>query len=61
MEEKMKLSPPKVLSWGIALVLTVAGALGHLGIIPAAGGAVAFWLVFVAAVLLLLASMFKGL
>lgn len=57
----MKLSAPKVVSWGIALVLAVVGLLGQMGVITAVGGATAFWLVFVAAVLLLLASLFKGL
>ncbi len=57
----MKLSAPKMVTWVIALVLAALGLIGQLALIPALGGAVAFWLMFVAAVLLLLASMFKGL
>jgi hypothetical protein len=61
MEEKMKLSAPKVVTWLISLALTVAGVLGFLNVIPAIGTGAAFWLVCAASVLLLLASLLKGL
>lgn len=57
----MKLSAPKIVTWLIALGLTIAGLLGFLGVIPVIAVSAAFWLVCAAAVLLLLASLFKGL
>ena len=56
----MRLSRPKNITWWIAVVLGVLGLLGKLAIIPSLGAA-AFWLVFVAFALLVLATLFKGL
>jgi hypothetical protein len=56
----MQLSAPKQLTWWIALVLTVVGLIGTLVTIPVVSG-LAFWIVFVAAVLLLVASFIPGL
>jgi hypothetical protein len=56
----MKLTPPKVVTWWIALVL---GALGLLGFLGAVAGlsAYAFWLVTAGLVLLLVATLIKDL
>ncbi|NPV56094.1 MAG: hypothetical protein HPY76_05390 [Anaerolineae bacterium] len=56
----MKLSPPKVVTWYIALALVVLALLGSAGIIGALNP-YAFILAVAAAVLLLLASFLKGL
>ena len=57
---QMKLSPPKQITWFIALALAVLALLGHTGII-AALAAYDFWLALVAAGLLLLATLVKDL
>lgn len=57
---EMQLSAPKQLTWWIALVLAVIGLIGTLVTIPVVSG-LAFWIVFVAAVLLLVASFIPGL
>jgi len=56
----MRLSPPKNITWFIALALAVLGLLGFTGVIGALS-AYAFWLALVAAGLLLLATMVKDL
>ncbi len=56
----MKLSAPKQITWWVALVLAVVGLVAQLGVISAIA-TYAFWIVFVAAVLLLLATYFPGL
>jgi len=56
----MKLSPPKFVTWIIALILGVLGLLGHLGTIAALAKN-DFWLMTAGLVLLLLASIIKGL
>jgi hypothetical protein len=56
----MKLSPPKQITWWIALILIVLGILGNLGTIAALGG-YAFWLAAAGGILLLIATMTKGL
>jgi hypothetical protein len=56
----MKLSAPKQITWWIALVVGVIGVLAHLVIIPVLSG-YAFWLVVVAFVLLILATLLKDL
>jgi hypothetical protein len=56
----MKLSSPKQITWYIALVLAVLALLGQTGII-AAVAAYAFWFALIAAALLLLATIVKGL
>ena len=56
----MKLSPPKQVTWFIALALAVLALLGHTGSIGAPS-TYAFWLALIAAALLLLATIVKGL
>ena len=56
----MKLSPPKQITWIIALVLAVLALLGHTNTLAAATP-YAFWFALIAAALLLLASIVKGL
>ena len=56
----MKLSPPKQITWFIALALAVLALIGFTGTV-AALSAYAFWLALIAAGLLLLATITKGL
>ena len=56
----MKLSPPKMVTWFIALVLAVLALLGFTGTV-AAFSTYAFWLALIAAALLLLATVVRGL
>jgi len=56
----MKLSAPKQVTWWIALVVGVVGVLASLMPIPVLSG-FAFWLVVVAFVLLILATLVKDL
>ena len=56
----MKPSAPKVITWWIALILGVLGLLGYLGTI-AALSPYAFWLAFFGLVLMLIATLVKGL
>ena len=56
----MKLSAPKVITWWVALVLAVLGLIASLVTIPVLSG-FAFWLVLIAAALLLLATAIEGL
>jgi len=56
----MKLSAPRQITWWIALVLAVVGLIASLVTIPVLSG-LAFWIVFVAAALLLVASFIPGL
>ena len=56
----MKLTPPKVITWWIALILGVLALLGFLGTI-AALSPYAFWLAIVGLALMLLACLVKGL
>jgi len=56
----MKLSPPKQITWFIALALAVLALLGQTGVI-AALAQYSFWLALIAAALLLLATIVKGL
>ncbi len=57
---RMKLSAPKQATWFIALVLAVLGLLGYTKVI-AALSPYSFWLALIAAALLLLATIVKGL
>ncbi len=59
-EKKMKLTPPKVITWWIAVILGVLGLLGHLITIPFVS-TYAIWFVIVGLALLALASLIKGL
>ena len=56
----MKLSSPKQVTWFVALALAVLALLGQTGII-ASLSPYDFWLALIAAALLLLATMVKGL
>lgn len=56
----MKLTPPKIITWWIAVILGVLGLLGHFGVI-AGLGAYAFWLVTIGLILLVLATLLKDL
>ena len=56
----MQLSPPKNITFWIAVVLAVAGLLGFLGVVSALS-AYAFWLAFLGFALLAAANMFEGL
>jgi hypothetical protein len=56
----MKVSPPKVVTWWIAVILGVLGALGHFGGVPALAQ-YDFWLVFIGLALLAIATITKGL
>lgn len=60
LEGEMKLSAPKQISWLIALVLGVLGLIGALFTVPFLTN-YAFWFVFVALVLLLVATFIEGL
>ncbi|MEW6240361.1 MAG: hypothetical protein AB1564_06085 [Chloroflexota bacterium] len=57
----MKLTPPKAITFWIAVVLGLLGLLGGAGLVPALGGVYAFWLVFAGFVLLALGLLVKGL
>ena len=56
----MKLSAPKTITWWIAVVLGVLGILGSFISLPFVS-ANALWFVIVGFVLLVLATLFKGL
>ena len=56
----MKFSPPKKITWWIALALGAVGLVANLVTIPVLSG-LAFWLVLVGLVLLLLANVMPGL
>ena len=56
----MRLSPPKQVTWIVALVLAILALLGHTNTLAAASP-YAFWLALAAAGLLLLATIVKGL
>jgi NhaP-type Na+/H+ or K+/H+ antiporter len=60
MEEKMRLSPPKNVTWFIALALAVFALLGYTGTVSQFGE-YSFWLALISAALMLLATMVKGL
>lgn len=56
----MKLTPPKVITWWIALVLGVLGLLGSTGSV-AGLSAYSFWLVMAGLVLMLVATLVRNL
>ncbi len=56
----MKLSPPKVITWWIAVIVGAIGLLGQLLSIPVIAP-FAFWLVVIGFVLLALATAIQGL
>lgn len=55
----MKLTPPKVVTWVVALIIGVIGVIGKLGGFLSAD--LAFWLVVVGFVILVLATLWKDL
>ena len=57
----MRLSPPRQITWIIALILGVVGILANLTTIPVVTATIGFWLVVVAWALLLIASITRGL
>ena len=57
---KMKLTPPKVITWWIAVILGVLALLGHLNVI-AALTKYDFWLAIVGLALLAIAGLVKNL
>jgi hypothetical protein len=59
-ENAMKLTPPKTITWWIAVILGVLGFLGTQMSIPVAS-ANAFWFVFFGWLLLVIATLVKGL
>ena len=57
----MNVSAPKQITWIIALILGVVGILANLASIPPITPALGFWLVVAGWVLLLVATVTKGL
>ena len=58
----MKLSPPKLITWWIAVVLGVLGILINAGLLTVAAlSGFSFWMVAIAFVLLAVATITKGL
>jgi len=60
----MNLSAPKMITWVVALIVGVVGILiqvGKVSIVAVPFGGLGFWLVVVAFVLLLVATITKGL
>jgi hypothetical protein len=58
-ESDMKLSPPKQITWWIALALGAIGLVANLVTIPVLSG-LAFWLVLAGLVLLVLGNAITG-
>jgi hypothetical protein len=56
----MKLTPPKVVTFWIAIILAVLGLIGALGLISVLA-TYAFWFLFAGFVLLVLGLLIKGL
>lgn len=56
----MKLTPPKVITWWIALILGVLGLLGYSGNLDAVSP-YSFWLVMAGLALMLVATLIKNL
>ncbi len=56
----MRLSAPKQVTWIIALVVGIIALLGFLAVIPPVAG-YAFWLMTIAWVILVLATLMNGL
>jgi hypothetical protein len=56
----MTLSAPKLITWWIALIIGALGVIAHVVTLPVLSG-LAFWLVVVALVLLLLATVIAAL
>jgi uncharacterized membrane protein len=58
---QMKLTPPKMITFWIAVVLGLLGLLVAIGLLPMIAMKYAFWLVFGAFALLVLGLLVKGL
>jgi len=56
----MKLTPPKVITWWIAVILGILALIGHLNVISGLNP-FAFWLALIGLALLVLATLIKGL
>jgi hypothetical protein len=59
-DTKMKLTPPKVITWWVALILGVLGFLGKWGQVAALAD-YAIWLILAGLVLMLVATLVKNL
>ena len=57
----MTFSSPKMITWVIALILGVLGILANLVALPIISASLGFWLLVIAFLLLLVASVVKGL
>lgn len=57
----MTLSSPKMITWVIALVLGVIGILANLVALPIVSAGFGFWLLVIGFLLLVVASVVKGL
>ena len=57
----MTLSSPKMITWVIALILGIVGILANLVALPVVSATLGFWLLVIAFLLLLVASVVKGL
>ncbi len=57
----MKLTPPKTITWWIAVILGVLGFLATQMSIPMVSAGNAFWFVFAGWLLLVIANLVKGL
>jgi len=56
----VRLTPPKTVSWTVALLLLALGVVGNQVPLPLDLSAYTFWLVVASSVLLLVACLFKG-
>lgn len=56
----MKLTPPTQVVWVISVILVIIGLVAELVTIPTLS-ALSFWLVFIGALLLILATLLEGL
>ena len=56
----MRLNAPKKIVWVLSLILAVISVIGYLVTIPVVTGAVVFWVMAVAWLLLFLATFVKG-
>jgi xanthosine utilization system XapX-like protein len=57
----MKLNAPKQITWIVAVILGIVGILAGLTTIPVITAGLGYWLVVVAWVLLVIATLTKGL
>jgi uncharacterized membrane protein len=59
-DTKMKLTPPKVITWWVAVILGVLALLGHFNTV-AALSPYAFWLAMAGLILLVVATLIRNL